>query len=86
MVIVIISRLLLLYLPKYRLRINDQDILQNHIFPNTEEKYMMLLPFESGMFVVSCSDHDVQIAVGTRVEPPQNSYITQIPGHTKYTR
>jgi hypothetical protein len=36
------------------------------------------------MFAVSCSDHDVQIAIGTRVEPPQNCYIAQIPGHTNY--
>jgi len=27
--------------------------LQNHIFTNTEQKYMMLLPFERGMFAVS---------------------------------
>jgi hypothetical protein len=47
---------------------------------------MMLLPFERGMFSVSYSDHDVQIAVGTRVEPPQNCYIAQIPGHTNYAR
>jgi hypothetical protein len=33
----------------------------------------MLLPFERGMFAVSYSDHDVQISVGTRIEPPQNS-------------
>jgi hypothetical protein len=32
------------------------------------------------------SDHDVQIVVGTRVEPPQNCYIAQIPGHTNYAR
>jgi hypothetical protein len=32
------------------------------------------------------SDHDVKIAVGTRVEPPQNCYIAQIPGHTNYAR
>jgi hypothetical protein len=36
----------------------------------------MLLPFERGMFAVSL--------VGTRVEPPQNCYIAQIPGHTNY--
>ena len=30
--------------------------------------------------------HDVQIAVGTRVEPPQNCYIAQISGHTNYAR
>jgi hypothetical protein len=47
---------------------------------------MMLLPFERGMFTVSYSDHDVQIAVGTRVEPPQNCYIAQIPGRTDYAR
>jgi hypothetical protein len=46
----------------------------------------MLLPFERGMFAVSYSDHDVQIAVGTRVEPPQNCYIAQIQGHTHYAR
>jgi hypothetical protein len=46
---------------------------------------MMLLPLERGMFAVSYSDHDVQVSFGTRVEPPQNCYITQIPGHTKYT-
>jgi hypothetical protein len=44
---------------------------------------MMLLSFERGMFAVSYSDHDVQIDVGTRVEPPQN-YIAQIPEHTNY--
>jgi hypothetical protein len=27
------------------------------------------------------SDHGVQIAIGTRVEPPQNCYIAKIPGH-----
>ena len=32
---------------KYRVRINYRRILQNHIFTNTEHKYMMLLPFES---------------------------------------
>jgi hypothetical protein len=45
------SSLSLLYV--YRLRINYWRILQNHIFTNTEQKYMMLLPFESGMFAVS---------------------------------
>jgi hypothetical protein len=34
----------------------------------------------------SQEDHDVQIAVGTRVEPPQNCYSVQIPGHTNYAR
>ena len=27
--------------------------LQNHIFTNTNQKYMMLLPFKRGMFAVS---------------------------------
>ena len=40
---------------RYRrhLRINYRRILQNHIFTNTEQKYMMLLPFERGKFAVS---------------------------------
>jgi hypothetical protein len=71
---------------KYRVRINYRSILQNHIFTNTEQKYMTLLPFERGMFAVSYSDHDFQIGVGTREEPPQNCYIAQIPGHTNYAR
>ena len=37
----------------YRVRINYRRILQNHIFTSTEQKYMMLLPFERGMFAVS---------------------------------
>jgi hypothetical protein len=32
------------------------------------------------------SDHDAQIAVGTRVEPLQNCYIAQTPWHTNYAR
>jgi hypothetical protein len=67
---------------KYRVPINYRKILQNHIFTNTEQKYIMLLPFERGMFAVSYSD--VQIVVWTRVEPPQNCYFAQIPGHTNY--
>jgi hypothetical protein len=47
---------------------------------------MMLPPFEIGMFAVSYGDRDVQISIGTRVEPPQNCYIAQIPGHTNYVR
>ena len=35
---------------------------------------------------MSQEDHDVQIAVGTHVEPPQNCYIMQIPEHTNYTQ
>jgi hypothetical protein len=38
---------------KYRVSINYWRILQNNIFTNTEQKYMMLLPFERGMFAVS---------------------------------
>jgi hypothetical protein len=34
----------------------------------------------------SISNHDVQIAVGTHVELPQNCYIVQIPAHTNYAR
>jgi len=37
----------------YRVCINYWRILQNHIFTNTEQKYMMSLPFERGMFAVS---------------------------------
>ena len=37
----------------HRVPINYRTILQNHIFTNTEHKYMMLLPFERGMFAVS---------------------------------
>jgi len=29
-----------------------EDFAKNHIFTNTEQKYMMLLPFERGMFAV----------------------------------
>jgi hypothetical protein len=31
-------------------------------------------------------NHDVQIAVRMRVEPPQNCYVAQIPGRTNYAR
>ena len=46
---------LLLYqqMHMYKVRINYRRILQNYIFTNTEQKYMMLLPFERGMFAVS---------------------------------
>ena len=37
----------------HRVRINYRRILQNHIFTSTEQKYMMLLPFERGMFAGS---------------------------------
>jgi hypothetical protein len=47
---------------------------------------MMLLPFEREMFAVSYSDNEIQISVGTRVEPPQNRYIAQIQGHANYAR
>jgi len=36
------------------MRTNYRRILQNHIFTNNEQKYTMLLPFETGMFAVSC--------------------------------
>jgi hypothetical protein len=39
--------------PEYRVSINYRRILQNNIFTNTEQKYMMLLPFERGKFAVS---------------------------------
>ena len=42
-----------MYVCMYRVRIKYRNILQNHIFTNTEQKYMMLLPFERGMFAVS---------------------------------
>jgi hypothetical protein len=31
-------------------------------------------------------DHDFQIAVEMRAEPPQNCYNAQIPGYTNYAR
>jgi hypothetical protein len=37
----------------YRVIINYWRILQNHIFTNTKQKYMMLLPVERGMIAVS---------------------------------
>jgi hypothetical protein len=36
----------------YTVGIDYRSILQNHIFTNTEHKYLMLLPFERGMFAV----------------------------------
>jgi hypothetical protein len=38
---------------KHKVHINYRSIFQNHIFTNTKQKYMMLLPFERGMFAVS---------------------------------
>jgi hypothetical protein len=38
----------------YRVRINYRRILQNRIFTNTEQKHMILLPYERGIFTVSC--------------------------------
>ena len=46
------SQLPIFTLSKYRVRINYRRILQNHIFTNTEHKYMKLLPFEREMFAV----------------------------------
>jgi len=37
----------------YRVHISYRRILQNHVFTNTEQKYMTLLPFERGTFAVS---------------------------------
>jgi hypothetical protein len=45
----------------HRVRINYRRILQNHIFTNTEQKYMMLLPYEREIFEASKNDHDAQI-------------------------
>jgi hypothetical protein len=42
----------LVCLKQYRVGINYWSILQNHIFTNTEQKYMKLLPLERGMFAV----------------------------------
>jgi hypothetical protein len=64
------------------MRMNYRKILQNHIFTNTEQKYMTLLPFETGMFAVPL----VTTTSKLRVELPQNCYIAQIPGHTDYAR
>jgi hypothetical protein len=36
----------------YRVHINHRSILQNHVFTNTEHKYMTLLPFEREVFAV----------------------------------
>ena len=47
----------------YRVGINYGMILQNHIFTNTEQNYMMLLPFEGGMFfsfIVTLNAFDVR--------------------------
>ena len=47
----------------YRMHINYRRILQNHIFTNTEQKYMMLLPSERGMFcsfIVTLNEFDVR--------------------------
>jgi len=42
--------------------------------------------FHTTFVSTSQEDHDVQIVVGTRTEPPQNCYIAQIPGHTNDAR
>ena len=52
--------LILIALSIYRVRINYRRILQNHIFTNTEEKYMMLLPclkFHSDHKCIGCAPH-----------------------------
>jgi hypothetical protein len=48
--------------------INYRSTLQNHIITNTEQKCMMLLPFERGMFAVfdlrpTCDAADVQAII-----------------------
>jgi hypothetical protein len=60
--------------------------LQNHIFTNTEQKYMMLQPFEREMFAVSLVMLNALDVHPTRVELPLNCYIAQITGHTNYAR
>ena len=47
------AKLYLLLLHIYRVRINYRGNLQTHIFTNTGQKYIMLPPFERGMFTVS---------------------------------
>jgi hypothetical protein len=62
-------------LPIYRVRINHRSILQN-LMTCILCNEIVHTTFGS----TSQEDHDVQIAVGTRVEPPQ------IPGHTNCAR
>jgi hypothetical protein len=72
-------------LNKYTVHINYRSILQNHIHKYWTEINDVTTIWKRNV----CSfitDHDVQIAVGTRVESPQNCYIAQIPGHTNYSR
>jgi len=58
MALALLLRILLRWFWNYY-EINVQDAYKlsedfaNHIFTNTEQKYMMLLPFERGMFAVS---------------------------------
>jgi hypothetical protein len=47
---------------------------------------MMLLPFERGTFAVSLVTLNAFDVFPTRVEPPQNCHMAQIPEHTNYAR
>jgi len=52
----------------YRVRINYRRILQNHIFTKTEQKYMMLLPFEKRnicSFIVTLNAFDLRTPYDT---------------------
>jgi hypothetical protein len=44
-------RVLMLYTVQGACKLSED--FPNHIFTDTEQKYMMLLPFERGMFAVS---------------------------------
>jgi hypothetical protein len=58
----------------YRVRINYQSILQNLI-----DRCILCNEIVHTVFgSTSQEDHDVQIAVGTRVEPPLNSRTHQL--------
>ena len=51
-----------------RVRINYRRDLQNHIFTNTEQKYLMLQPFERGnvcSFIVTLNTFDVRPSYDT---------------------
>jgi hypothetical protein len=43
------------------MRINYQSIWQNHIFTNSDQKYIMLLPFDQGMFTLFPRDDIVDL-------------------------
>jgi len=65
---------------KYRVRINYRRIFQNHIFPNTKQKYMMLLPFwkrDVCSFMVTLNAFDVRSAHVTRQMSRRYSHFRQ---------